>query len=63
MLLGVLLIYVIDRQAFGWPMHLHVQAWPLIESLLLVLAAALLAGIYPAQAAARIATADAVRAE
>lgn len=63
MLLGILLIYVIDRQAFGWPMHLHVPAWPLIESLLLVLAAALLAGIYPAQAAARIATADAVRAE
>jgi putative ABC transport system permease protein len=63
MLLGLLLIYVIDRQAFGWPMHLHVPVWPLAESLLLVLAAALLAGLYPAQAAARIATADAVRAE
>lgn len=63
MLLGLLLIYVIDRQAFGWPMHLHVPVWPLVEALLLVLAAALLAGIYPAQAAARIATADAVRAE
>jgi putative ABC transport system permease protein len=63
MLLGLLLIYVIDRQAFGWPMHLHVPYWPLAESLLLVLIAAILAGIYPAQVAARIATADAVRAE
>jgi ABC-type antimicrobial peptide transport system permease subunit len=44
-------------------MHLHVPYWPLAESLLLVLIAAILAGIYPAQVAARIATADAVRAE
>ncbi len=63
MLLGLLLIYVIDRQAFGWPMHLHVPYWSLAESLALVLVAAVLAGIYPAQVAARIATADAVRAE
>jgi putative ABC transport system permease protein len=63
MLLGLLLIYVIDRQAFGWPMHLHVPYWSLAESLVLVLVAAILAGIYPASVAARIATADAVRAE
>ncbi|HEX5275535.1 MAG TPA: FtsX-like permease family protein [Candidatus Rubrimentiphilum sp.] len=63
MLLGLLLIYVIDRQAFGWPMHLHVPYWPLAESLLLVMIAAILAGLYPAQVAARIATADAVRTE
>ncbi|HET9392611.1 MAG TPA: FtsX-like permease family protein [Candidatus Rubrimentiphilum sp.] len=63
MLLGLLLIFVIDRQAFGWPMQLHVPYWSLAESLLLVLATAILAGLYPAQVAARIATADAVRAE
>ena len=63
MLLGLLLIFVIDRQAFGWPMQLHVPYWSLAESLLLVMAAAILAGLYPAQVAARIATADAVRAE
>jgi putative ABC transport system permease protein len=63
MLLGLLLIFVIDRQAFGWPMQLHVPYWSLAESLLLVMAAAILAGLYPAQVAARIATAEAVRAE
>jgi putative ABC transport system permease protein len=63
MLLGLLLIFVIDRQAFGWPMQLHVPYWSLAESLLLVMAAAILAGLYPAQVAARIATADAVRSE
>ncbi len=63
MLLGLLLIFVIDRQAFGWPMQLHVPYWSLAESLLLIIATAILAGLYPAQVAARIATADAVRAE
>ena len=63
MLLGLLLIFVIDRQSFGWPMQLHVPYASLAEALVLVIAAAILAGLYPAKVAARIATADAVRTE
>ena len=62
-LLGLLLIFVIDRQSFGWPMQLYVPYSSLVESLLLVIAAALLAGLYPARVAARLRTADAVRSE
>jgi len=62
-LLGLLLIFVIDRQSFGWPMQLYVPYSSLVESLLLVIVAALLAGLYPARVAARLRTADAVRTE
>jgi putative ABC transport system permease protein len=62
-LLGLLLIFVIDRQSFGWPMQLYVPYSSLAESLLLVVGAALLAGLYPARVAASMRTADAVRTE
>jgi len=63
MLLGLVLIFVIDRQSFGWSMQLRVPYESLGVSLLLVVAAAIVAGIYPAHVAARIQTADAVRTE
>ena len=62
-LLSLLLIFVINRQAFGWLIELHVPYGFLLEAVLLIVAAALAAGIYPANVAARIATAEAVRAE
>jgi putative ABC transport system permease protein len=63
MLLALLLIFVINRQAFGWLIELHVP-WPfLFETILAVIVAAVLAGVYPAAVAARIRTADAVRSE
>lgn len=62
-LLAFLLIYVINRQAFGWLIELHMPWDFLLEALLLVVATALLAGLYPARVAARIRTAEAVRAE
>lgn len=63
MLLALVLIFVIDRQSFGWLIELHVPYEFFGQSLVLVVAAALGAGIYPAGVAARIATADAVRTE
>jgi putative ABC transport system permease protein len=63
MLLALLLIFVINRQAFGWLIELHVPWMFLVETVLLVIVAAILAGIYPARVAARIPTADAVRTE
>ena len=63
LLLALLLIFVINRQAFGWLIELHVPWDFLAESFGLVIVVALLAGIYPASVAARIRTAEAVRAE
>jgi putative ABC transport system permease protein len=63
LLLALLLIFVINRQAFGWLIDLHVPYDFLLESFVLVVVAALLAGLYPARVAARIRTADAVRTE
>jgi len=63
MLLALLLIFVINRQAFGWLIELHVPWAFLAETVALVVAAAIAAGIFPAGVAARIRTADAVRTE
>jgi putative ABC transport system permease protein len=63
MLLALLLIFVIDRQSFGWLIELHVPYDFLIEAVVLVVVVALLAGLYPASVAARIQTAEALRTE
>jgi len=62
-LLALLLIFVINRQAFGWLIELHMPWDFLGEAIVLVVMAALVAGIYPAGVAARIRTSEAVRAE
>jgi len=62
-LLSLLLIFVINSQAFGWLIELHMPYDFLLEAIGLVIVAAVVAGIYPAGVAARIRTADAVRAE
>lgn len=62
-LLALLLIFVINRQAFGWLIELHMPYDFLAEAIALVVVAALIAGIYPARVAARIKTAEAVRTE
>ena len=62
-LLALLLIFVINRQAFGWLIELHMPWEFLATSFVLVIVAALLAGLYPARVAARIRTADVVRTE
>jgi putative ABC transport system permease protein len=63
MLLALLLVFVINRQAFGWLIELHVPWGFLLETVLLVVVAAVVAGVYPAGVAGRIRTADAVRTE
>jgi putative ABC transport system permease protein len=62
-LLSFLLIFVINRQAFGWLIELNMPYDFLLEAIGLVVVAAVVAGIYPAGVAARIRTAEAVRAE
>jgi putative ABC transport system permease protein len=63
LLLGLLLVFVINRQAFGWLIELRVPWGALASDGALVVLTALLAGLYPAALAARIRTADALRAE
>ena len=62
-LLALLLIFVINRQAFGWLIDLHVPWEFLGASFIVVVIAAVGAGIYPAGVAARIRTAEAIRTE
>ncbi len=52
--LSLLLIYVINKQSFGWTIQFH---WPiavLLGALSLVYAATVLAGLYPARVAVRL---------
>jgi putative ABC transport system permease protein len=62
-LLALLLIFVINRQAFGWLIELHIPWEFLGASFVVAVIAALVAGIYPAGVAARIRTAEAIRTE
>jgi putative ABC transport system permease protein len=52
--LSLLLIFVINKQSFGWTIQFH---WPiavLLSALTLVYVATVLAGFYPARVAARL---------
>ncbi len=52
--LSLVLIYVVNKQSFGWTIRFH---WPveiLLGALMLVYAATVLAGLYPAQVAVRL---------
>jgi putative ABC transport system permease protein len=61
LVLAVVLIYEINRMSFGWTMQLFIDPVVLIQALLLALAAALLAGVYPALKMARTPPALALR--
>ncbi len=63
LLLATLLIHVINRRAFGWSMDLIVPGGVLLDALLLAVAAALLAGLYPAWRMAQTPPARALREE
>lgn len=52
--LSWVLINVINVQSFGWTIQFHFPSSFLMQSSLLILAAAFLAGLYPAQRAARL---------
>ncbi len=63
LLLATVMIFVINRRAFGWSMDLLVPGGVLLEALLLALLAALLAGLYPAWKMAQTPPAQALREE
>jgi len=61
--LSLILIFVINKQSFGWTIRFH---WPvaiLLGALTVVYAATVLAGLYPAQMAVRLNPLEAVHEE
>ncbi|HEX7183233.1 MAG TPA: FtsX-like permease family protein [Thermoanaerobaculia bacterium] len=61
--LAAIMIFVINRRSFGWTIRMEVAPDILLQALLLALAAALLAGLYPAWKMARTSPALALREE
>jgi putative ABC transport system permease protein len=61
--LAGLLVFVINRRAFGWTMSFEISAGELLQGMLLALAAALLAGVYPAWRTSRRPVAQDLREE
>jgi len=61
--LAAIMIYVVNRRSFGWTIRMEVSPGVLLQALALALAAALLAGLYPAFKMARTSPALALREE
>ncbi len=62
-LLSMVLIYVINRQSFGWTIQFFPVPSVFMQSIVLVVIAAFLAGLIPAQMAAKKQVAEAVKME
>ena len=61
--LALILIFIINRRSFGWTLQMSVHPETFLQALGIALAAALLAGIYPALRMSRMAAAEAIRYE
>ncbi|MFQ5742622.1 MAG: FtsX-like permease family protein [Acidobacteriota bacterium] len=61
--LAAIMIFVINRRAFGWTLQMQVAPDILLQSLLLALCAAVIAGLYPALRMSRTSPAAALRGE
>lgn len=62
-IMSLVLIEVINRRAFGWTMQITIAPEALLQPLVLAVAAASLAGVYPAWKQTRARPAEALRAE
>ncbi len=61
--LSWILIYVINKQSFGWTIEFHTPVRMIVVSSALIFAAAALSGIVPSRLAARIDMAAAIKNE
>jgi putative ABC transport system permease protein len=61
--LAAIMIYVVNRRSFGWTIRMEISPAVLLQAFVLALAAALLAGLYPAYKMARTPPAMALREE
>jgi putative ABC transport system permease protein len=62
-ILSMLLVYVINFQSFGWTIQFAIPGGFLVQAGVVVMAATLAAGFYPASLALRMAPIEGVRAE
>ena len=62
-ILSLVLIYVVNKQSFGWTIQFHPPALLLSGALVLVWSVILLAGLYPARFAVRIEPAEVIHDE
>jgi putative ABC transport system permease protein len=62
-LLSILLIYVINKQSFGWTIQFSIPLWSLIESWLVVMVTSIGAGVIPARRAAKMNLVESLRME
>lgn len=61
--LSVVMIFVVNKRSFGWTLNMEVGPEVLLQAVVLALAGALLAGVYPAWKMARTSPALALRGE
>jgi putative ABC transport system permease protein len=61
--LALVLIYIINLRSFGWTLEMTLQPMEFVQAFLVALAAALLAGLYPAWKMGQTQPAEALRAE
>jgi len=61
--MALVLILVINLRSFGWSMDVHIAPTILLQSVVLAVVAAMIAGVYPAYRMARISPAEALREE
>jgi putative ABC transport system permease protein len=61
--LSLVLIYVINKQSFGWTIRFHWPVGILLGALTAVYTATVLAGLYPAQIAVRLNPVEVVHEE
>jgi len=61
--LSLILVYIINRRSFGWTLQMQVGATPFVQSMLVAVTAALLAGIYPLRKTTKTVTAEGLRFE
>ena len=58
---ALILVQLINKRSFGWTFQLHLEADPFVRAFLVSIAAALLAGLYPAYRISRRRAAEAMR--
>ena len=62
-ILALILVYIINLRSFGWTLSMQLHAGEFTQAFLVALAAALLAGLYPAWRMGKVDPAEALRME
>jgi putative ABC transport system permease protein len=62
-LLSILLVYVINKQSFGWTIQFTIPIWSLIQSWLVVMITSIGAGLLPSRRAAKMNMVESLRME